>query len=426
MALAVVAAGLISSAAPVPAMAKISTPQRLYDEVWRLINARFVDPSDNGQEWYIWRHRYDEQLQTEEDAYVAIRSMLASLDDRYTRFLDPKEFDEEGQSIRATLFGIGIQIGSKDGKIVVISPIEDTPAERAGLKANDIISQIEGEETEGWTTSQAADKIRGEKGSPVKLTVIRGKEKPRIYTIIRDEIKLKSVYTEPPVNLKPNIGYIRISSFLSKQASTEFKEAYEAQSAKDGFILDLRSNPGGLLSNAITIANYFLPQGGIVSTVDRDGYKETRFAGGGVLTSKPLVVLVNEGSASASEILSGALRDNNRALLVGHKTFGKGLVQEINALPGGSGVNITTQKYLTPNDTDINKVGIIPDIHVDMPDLKSHEPYNPKVHGDPQLSKAESVLMDLIAGKSLKYLQTRSLIERVEKDDFEPEEAELN
>lgn len=385
------------------------SPQMLYDEVWKLVNTRYVDSDKNGQDWSIWRHRYDSHLQTNEDAYVAIETMLNSLNDRYTRFLTPEEFADEGNSIRATLFGIGIQIGVRNDQIVVISPIEDTPAEQAGLKAQDIILEINDESTQGMSVKEAADRIRGEKGTTVKLLVKRGDKPAKLYSVMRDEIKLKSVSQEAPLPLKENIGYIRLSSFLSKKASSELKDALKDQGGKDGYILDLRGNPGGLLTNAITIADFFLDHGGIVSTVDRDGYKEIRGSTPGTLTDKPLVVLINEGSASASEILSGALRDNNRAILVGKTTFGKGLVQEINSLPDGSGVNITTQRYLTPNDTDINKVGIVPDIDVEMPELKEEEIYDPKTHGDPQLVAAQDALTDLIAGKSLKYLQTRSL-----------------
>jgi carboxyl-terminal processing protease len=345
-----------------------------------------------------------------DDAYEGIDTMLSSLNDRYTRFLTPEEFADEGNSIRATLFGIGIQIGIRNDQIVVIAPIEDTPAEKAGLKSQDLILEINGETTKGMSVKDAADHIRGEKGTPVKLLVKRGDKPPKMYTVLRDEIKLKSVSKDPPLPVKDNIGYIRLSSFLSKKASDEVKDALKSESTKQGYILDLRGNPGGLLTNAINIADFFLDHGGIVSTVDRDGYKETKSSSGGVLTNKPLVVLINEGSASASEILSGALRDNNRAILVGKKSFGKGLVQEINSLPDGSGVNITTQKYLTPNDTDINKVGILPDIDVDMPELKDNEVYDPKKQGDPQLMAAQNALEDLIAGKDLKYLQTRSLI----------------
>lgn len=393
------------------------SPQMLYDEVWKLVNNRYVDSSKNGQEWAIWRHRYDNRLQTMDDAYLAIDTMLSSLNDRYTRFLNPEEFADEGNSIRATLFGIGIQIGIRNDQIVVISPIEDTPAERAGLKAQDTILEINGESTKGMSVKEAADRIRGEKGTQVKLLVKRGEQKtPKLYSVMRDEIKLKAVSENPPLPLKEHIGYIRLSSFLSKKASDELKTALRNETNKKGYIIDLRGNPGGLLTNAITIADYFLDRGGIVSTVDRDGYKEVRSATPGTITSKPIVVLINEGSASASEILSGALRDNNRAILIGKKTFGKGLVQEINALPDGSGVNITTQKYLTPNDTDINKVGIVPDIDVAMPELKDDELYDPKKQGDPQLMAAQDALEDLIAGKSLKYLQSRSLVKVTPQD----------
>jgi carboxyl-terminal processing protease len=385
-------------------------PTSFYDDVWKLINVKFVDGNKNGQDWGIWRHRYDDKLKTLDDAYVAVETMLASLNDRYTRFLDPEEFSDENNSIKAMLFGIGIQIGVRNDQIVVIAPIEDTPAEKAGLKSQDLILEINGETTKGMSVKDAADRIRGEKGTAVKLLVKHGEHAAKVVMVTRDEIKLKSVSDKPPLPLKKNIGYIRLSSFLSKKASDELKVALETQQDKAGYILDLRSNPGGLLSNAITIADYFLDHGGIVSTVDRDGYKESRLAQQGVLTDKPLVILINEGSASASEILSGALRDNNRAILVGKKSFGKGLVQEINALPGGSGVNITTQKYLTPNDTDINKLGIMPDLDVDMPEVKENQTYDPKKMGDPQFSQAQTVLEDLIAGKNIRYLQARSLV----------------
>jgi carboxyl-terminal processing protease len=374
------------------------TPQSLYDDVWKLINTRFVDVNKNQQEWGIWRHRYDKYLETNQDAYVAIESMLASLDDRYTRFLDPDEFAEEGRSIKATLFGIGIQIGTREDKLLIIAPIEDTPADKAGLKANDEILEIDGKSAKGMSVKDAADLIRGEKGSQVKLMIKRGEQPPKMVSVLRDEIKLKSVSVKTPfdLSLPKNVGYIRLSSFLSTNASTELKAAMKDMGPKDGYIIDLRSNPGGLLSNAISIADFFLSRGSIVSTVDRDGYKEVRYSNPTLVTDKPLVLLIDEGSASASEILSGALKDNNRALLVGHRSFGKGLVQEINQLPGGAGINITTQRYLTPNDTDINKTGIEPDLKVDIAeeDLKGKQ--------DPQLNVAVKALNEMIKGRSLK------------------------
>ncbi len=368
------------------------TPHSLYDRVWRLINTKYVDVNQNGQEWQRWRHKYDRFIKTDADAYVAIESMLASLNDPYTKFLDPDEFREEGRSIKGTLYGIGIQIGIREDKLTVIAPIEDTPAHRAGLKANDIITKIDGKSTKGISVKEAADQIRGQKGTKVELTIKSGDEYKTV-AIIRDKINIKSVSTKEPkyAKLKNNIGYIRLNSFISSNASKEMTNAIRRLNKKQGIILDIRSNPGGLLSNAIKISNMFLHNGVIVSTVDRDGYKETQRSYNSVLTDKPLVVLIDGGSASASEILSGALKDNGRATLVGTKTFGKGLVQEINPLPGGSGINITTQKYLTPNGTDINKVGIVPDIEVktSKKDVKKKR--------DVQLIKAQDILLQLIA-----------------------------
>lgn len=374
------------------------TPQSLYDEVWKLINVRFVNEDKNGQDWRIWRHRFDDQLKDEADANVAIETMLASLNDRYTRFLDKDEFAEEGRSIKATLFGIGIQIGLRDDKLVVISPIDDTPADKAGLKANDEILEIDGKSTKGISVKEAADLIRGEKGTQVHLLIRRDDKPTKDYAIVRDEIKLKSVSLDNPFDIAVpnNIGYIKLSTFLSSNASQEVQNALKEQHNKSGYILDLRSNPGGLLSNAIRIADFFLEDGSIVSTVDRDGYKEVRYSSPSTLTTKPLVVLINGGSASASEILSGALKDNKRAVLVGERSFGKGLVQEINQLPGGSGVNITTQRYLTPNDTDINKKGIEPDIMIELTEE------NAKDKKDPQLTRAIAVMDEMIKGKTVK------------------------
>ena len=368
-----------------------SQPSELYDNVWRLINTKYVDQTDNMQDWNTWRNKYDNYLKTDEDAYVAIGTMIASLDDPYTKFLDPKDFAEETSSIKGSLKGIGIQIATKEGKLMVIAPIEDSPAEKAGLMAEDEILEIDGVSTKGITIDKAADKIRGEEGTTVNLLVKR-KDIVQKYAIVRKEIELKSVSTKVPNNVKlaDNIGYIRLSSFISKNAGKEFEDILVKSRNKDGFIIDLRSNPGGLLTNAIYISNLLLPNGIIVSTVDRDGYKETQRASRMPVTNKPLIVLINKGSASASEILSGALKDNKRAVLVGEKSFGKGLVQEINRLPNNSGVNITIQKYLTPNGTDINKKGIAPDIAVELSDedIKNKD--------DKQLKKANEVLLDLI------------------------------
>lgn len=366
-------------------------PIKLYDDVWSLIENKYVDRKVNAQNWQKWRHKYDRKIKTDDDAYVAIRTMLASLNDPYTRFLAPDEFKEENNSIKGTLRGIGVQIGIKNDKLTVIAPIEDTPAEKAGLQANDLIIEINGKSTNGITVKEAADQIRGPEGTSVNLKIKRDK-KEFVRSIVRAKIVLKSVSIKPPkeAKLKNNIGYIRLSTFINKSAAREIMNAVKQLEDKEGYILDLRSNPGGLLTNAIIISDMFLPGGKIVSTVDRDGYMDTQEASDHYLTNKPLVVLINGGSASASEIVSGALRDNERAVLIGTKSFGKGLVQEINRLPGGSGINITTQKYLTPNGTFIHKKGIVPDVKVEITEADI------KKKVDPQLKKANEVLQGLI------------------------------
>ena len=368
-----------------------SQPSEIYDNVWRLVNTKFVDQTNNMQDWNTWRHKYDNVIKTNEDAYVAINTMVLSLNDPYTKFLDPKDFAEETSSIKGSLKGIGIQIATKNGKLMVIAPIEDSPAEKAGVLADDEILEINNESAKGLTIDKAADKIRGEQGTTVNL-VIKRKDEVKNFQIVRREIELKSVSTKVPndVKLPSDIGYIRLSSFISKNAAREFENILLTTTDKKGYIIDLRSNPGGLLSNAIYISNLLLPKGIIVSTVDRDGYKETQRTTRGCVTTKPLVVLINKGSASASEILSGALKDNKRAVLVGETSFGKGLVQEINRLPDDSGVNITIQKYLTPNGTDINKKGIDPDIKVELTEADI------TAKNDTQLKKANEVLQDLI------------------------------
>lgn len=371
-----------------------STPVELYDNVWRLINTKYVDPTNNEQDWGKWRHKYDNVIRTDEDAYVAIETMVASLNDPYTKFLDPKEFSDETGSIKGSLKGIGIQIGVKDGKLMVIAPIEDTPAEKAGLLADDEIIAIDGKSTKGITVDKAADQIRGEEGTQVRLLVKRKDLEPREYTITRAEIEIKSVSQKIPDNITmpKDICYIRLSSFISRNASKEISDILQNSPYKKAFIIDLRSNPGGLLSNAIYISDMFLNGGAIVSTVDRDGYKETQKATRGVLTTKPLVILVDKGSASASEIFSGAMKDNKRAVIVGTQSFGKGLVQEINKLPNNSGINITIQKYLTPNGTDIHKKGITPDVLVEFTedDIKNKN--------DVQLKKAIEIARELSNG----------------------------
>ncbi len=345
-------------------------PKKLYDRVWKILKADYVDQTYNHQDWNIWRHRYDEYLTTRDDAYKAIETMVTSLGDRYTRFLDRKAFEEEKESIEAELTGVGIQIGlDKSGQVIIIAPIEGTPGALADLRPNDLILEIDNKNTSGLSIEEAAKMIRGPVGTQVTLEVKREKEKFK-KTITRAVIPIKAIPDGQAKIIFDDLGYIRLSTFISKDTVEELLNAMDALDSKaQGYIIDLRNNPGGLLNNAMVISDMFLNEGVIVSTVSRNGYVSSFNSRNISSTDKPLVLLVNSNSASASEIFSGALRDNGRADIVGSKTFGKGLVQAINKLGDGSGINVTIAKYLTPNKTDINKKGIEPDYKVDLEKL---------------------------------------------------------
>ena len=322
-----------------------------------------IPPPASTQDWSRWEHHYDGKLKTPEDAHKAIETMLASLADPYTRFLDRDSFDEEKSQIEAHLFGVGMQLGmNKEHKVVVIATIEGTPAFNAGVHPGDEILEVDSKPVKGQSLDQVVKQIRGEINSIVNITFLRKTDKhedKRKVSLKRAEIPIKAVASCEV--LPGNLGYIRLDSFISQKANSEMRQALKKLSSTDGLIIDLRNNPGGLLSNAIDIANMFLDHGTIVSTIDSEGYKAKTEAQNSPITKQPIVLLINQGSASASEILSGALHDNERAKLVGQKTFGKGLVQSINRLDDGSGINVTIARYLTPNDVDIHKQGISPD-----------------------------------------------------------------
>ncbi len=386
------------------------TPDDLYKRVWELIKKDYVDQTFNGQDWNIWKERYKGKLITLDDAHKAIETMLASLGDRYTRFLSKKDFDDEKQAINAKLTGIGVQIGlDKSQRLIVIAPIEGTPAYKAGLMPSDEITEINGSSTKGISVEEAASQIKGPVGTQVTLTIGRGKDSFK-RTITRAEIPIKAISKGHAKVIKNDLAYIRLNSFISQEATKEMKDALKELSKASGIIIDLRDNPGGLLTNAIEISDMFLKEGVIVSTVDRDGYIQSVTADDKLLSDKPIVILVNENSASASEIFSGALKDNQRAKIVGAKTFGKGLVQGINKLEDGSGVNVTIAKYLTPAKVDINQLGIKPDyeIKLSIDDYKTSkgpwfsDPNNlpskrkPDDGKDLQLEKAIEVLKNMV------------------------------
>ncbi len=336
-------------------------PQKLFDKTWKVINREYYEPSLNNQNWYRWKDHYRNKIKTDEDARVAIDTMIASLNEPYTRFMPKKDFEDLTTSITSKIYGIGVNIYSNAGKIEIFNVMPATPADFAQLKQGDIITAVNGKDINGMNVSDVAAIVRGPENSVVELTILRNNKK-LTKKIKRKEIKIKSVKSSI---LDNHIGYIQILSFMSGTTPNEFLEALENTKNTDSLILDLRGNTGGLLDNAVFIADMFINNGTIVDIIYRNGYKKSIKAQDEHFgMQKPVVVLVNGASASASEILSGALKDTHKATLVGRKTFGKGLVQKVVPLPNQTGVNVTIARYLTPNGTDINKLGIKPDIEV--------------------------------------------------------------
>jgi carboxyl-terminal processing protease len=381
------------------------SPKEVIDQVWQIVYRDYLDSSGTYTD-DRWRQLRKDLLKKsyggEEESYEAIRGMLDSLDDPYTRFLDPKEFKEMRIDTSGELMGVGIQISlDKDTKeLIVVSPIEGTPASRAGVQSKDVIVSIDGTSTKGMTTEDAVKLIRGPEGTEVILGLRRKGDVLNV-PLTRARIEINAV--KKALNTSPDgskIGYIRLKQF-NANASREMRDAIqelEDQDA-DGYVLDLRSNPGGLLEASVDIARQWLNEGIIVSTRTREGIRDVRRATGSAITDKPMVVLINQGSASASEIVSGALQENDRAQLIGKTTFGKGLVQAVRGLSDGSGMTVTIAKYLTPNGTDIHKNGIEPDIEAEIPG-KELEDFKVEYLGtnkDSQYKVAEKALL-----KSLK------------------------
>ena len=355
------------------------SPKEVIDQTWQIVFRDYLDINGKykPEQWrQLRRDVLAKSYGSSKEAYESIRGMLASLDDPYTRFLDPREFKEMQIDTSGELSGVGIQLSlDKETKnLVVVSPIDGSPASRAGVQPKDVITAIDGKSTKGMSTEDAVKLIRGQAGTSVTLTLQRKGQSLQV-PLTRERIELHAV--DHQINTSPDgvkVGYIRLRQF-NATATKDMRLAVKDLEEKgaQGYVLDLRSNPGGLLMASVEIARQWLNEGTIVSTKTRDGIQDVKRANGRALTAKPLVVLVNEGSASASEILSGALQDNQRAVLVGQKTFGKGLVQSVRGLSDGSGMTVTIAKYLTPSGRDIHKHGIDPDVQAKMSELEAQK-----------------------------------------------------
>jgi len=299
--------------------------------------------------------------------YGSIAGGFASVDDPYTNFLSPDISDGFRDELDGQLEGIGIRVGVYEGRPAVIAPLNDSPAQKAGLKPKDKIMKIDDKDTDGMVIDQAVELMRGKAGTTVKLEVLRsGEENTKMFEIIRDKIDVKTVESKKI----DDVGVIEITEFGTETTADFLKIAESFK--KDGVIkivLDLRNNPGGLLDSAVRISGELLEKGkAAVIEQSRDGEKISKADGNESLKDAKIVVLVNGGSASAAEILAGAIKDNNRGKIIGEKTFGKGTVQELVGLPGGSSVKITVAKWLTPSGVSIDKNGITPDIEIKEPD----------------------------------------------------------
>ena len=335
--------------------------------------------SKNSNELYEKIDLFSEVLETIKQDYVnevdqaeimdsAINGLLQSLDP-YSAYMSPKSFDGMQTDTKGKFGGLGIEIGMESGVVKVISPIDDTPAANAGIKSGDYIVRINDQQVQGKTLTDAVELMRGPVGSEIKLTIRRRNEKKALeFKIKRAVIEVRSVEAKI-IGEKNEIGYLRLKSFNENSDKQLFEKInnFEKKKKLTGYILDLRNNPGGLLSQAISITDFFLDDGEIVSTKGRKISETRRFFSvkGDGINGKPLIVITNNGSASASEIVSGALKDHKRAIILGEKTYGKGSVQSIIPLKNGGGLRLTISKYYLPSGKSISEVGVLPDIFVE-------------------------------------------------------------
>ncbi|MGK7919036.1 MAG: carboxyl-terminal processing protease CtpB [Trichodesmium sp.] len=388
-----------------PAEANLeNSPKAVLDEAWQIVNREYVDGSFNQTDWEATRKSLlDKNYTSNEQAYEALREALDQLKDPYTRFLDPEQFKALTNQTSGEMSGVGMQLKQEElsKAIAVVDVVDNSPAMKGGLLPGDQIKAIDGKSTSGLSVSAAAKMIRGDVGTQVVLRILRPGKPEFNVTLTRARIELQAVRYDLKQEGNQRIGYIRLQEF-SAHAGEQMQRALEDLNAQnaDGYVLDLRGNPGGLLRISIDIARMWMDKGAIVSTVNRAGDREEVRANRSALTDKPTVVLVDGDSASASEILAGALKDNGRAVVMGDQTFGKALVQSVHSLSDGSGLAVTIAHYYTPKGTDISKKGVTPDVTINLTDSQKKRLYRQPeaiaTISDPYYAQAVNLLQNQV------------------------------
>ena len=408
--LAIVAATgtLISPTSPVRAAWQQDSPKAVLDEAWQIVNREYVDGSFNKNDWQAVRTSLiTPDYNSKEQAYGALRKALKLLEDPYTRFMDAKQFESLTSQTSGDLEGVGIRLeaDAKTKVLTVVEPLPNSPASRADIRSNDKVLFIDGRTTKGMSVEDASSLIRGKGGTPITLKIERD-GKLLSFPLIRAKIELQAVRYSVAQEGSTRVGFMRMSEF-SSHAADQMRQAIKTlqKDKVNGFVLDLRGNPGGLLQSSIEISRMWMDEGGIVKTVNRKGGSEELVANRTAISDLPLVVLVDKNSASSSEILTGALKDNKRATIIGTQTFGKALVQSVHPLSDGSGLAVTIAHYYTPNGTDISHKGIEPDVSLPLTREQLEKLYgNPRLLGtmdDPQYVRAVSTITKLISQRNL-------------------------
>ncbi len=384
------------------------SPKAVVDEAWQLVNRYYVDGTFNKVDWQATRQSLlNKNYTSTKQAYDAVRVALKQLNDPYTRFMDPNEFATLTTQTSGELSGVGIRLGQneKTKVMTVAEPIEGSPAIKAGIKSGDQLLAIDGKPTSKMTIEQASSLIRGKAGTQISLLLSRPERGQFTLQITRAVIELPTVSFGVREEAGNRIGYVRLSEF-NAHAPEQTQAALNKLQAENvqGLVLDLRGNPGGLLESGVEITRMLLDSGLIVRTVDRGGKNDRIAADSSSITKLPLAVLVDNNSASCSEILTGALQDNRRAVVVGTQTYGKAMVQAVHKLSDGSGMAVTIAHYYTPNGTDINHKGIAPDVQIELTEAQRKKLIDsPNLIGtdaDPQYAKAvASLKSQIVASK---------------------------